>query len=500
MIAGVPLVPPIVLVGPPGAGKTTIAPTLAKALGMRAVDLDREVDADNLLRSDGVGALRVAEHLALREALGQGAVVVAAGGGIVDAPATRALLRRALVVHIDVTDEVCLSRLPARARVWLPAPGDPTRLDVFQQREQGRRHHRQKLARITVDGDKPTWSVVGTLVDAIRTQPVGGWWRRGRHDSLHGEFLQPAGFTVVDAAVHAAHPEVRADLVVDLDKHGGKSLQLVERIADAWLHQAHETARLVAIGGGTLLDVAGLTAALVHRGRPWVAVPTTLLAMVDASVGGKTAVDMQVHHDGTAGNVQAHKNQLGVIHAPEDVVVWPGFLSSISPSMRRHGQAEMIKHQLLGGPGIEDDPELHRDFKHSVVEVDMKEKHFRRALNLGHTVGHAIELACGMPHGDAVWWGLLAECAWASSQGCLQPNAVHDLWVASQTATLPPLPNLDAAAVLRAMALDKKGARVVRVHNHGCASVVDLNAADDDHRAALLAALRDPLAFLSATQ
>jgi 3-dehydroquinate synthetase/shikimate kinase len=464
---------------------------------MVAIDLDHEVDAERLLRSDGVGALRVAEYVALQQHLAGGAVVIAAGGGIVDTPHVRALLRRALVVHLDVDADTCLGRLGRGDRSWLPAPDDPTRHNVFQQREHGRHHHRQQLAALSFHGDDKPGRVVDAIAAAVRSQPVGAVRQRDRSRSLGSDigtattgFQQPPGFAVVDAAVVKAHPEVRANCVIDVDA-SGKTLALAEHIATSWL-ASRQPGPLVAIGGGTLLDVAGLAAALVHRGRPWVAVPTTLMSMVDAAVGGKTAVD--AHLPGDALGVRA-KNQLGVFHRPSDVLVWPGFLSSLDAHLLRHGRAEMCKHGLLGGPGVDDDPAQHRDFKAAIVAIDPLDVHFRQSLNAGHTVGHALEVVCELPHGDAVWWGLRTELAHAVDRHrapAAMLAAVDAAMIAAAVPALPPLSETTGQQIVQAMGHDKKGARWVMLRGGGCASIGHL---DDDDRYKILQLLHQPLAF-----
>ncbi len=170
---------------------------------------------------------------------------------------------------------------------------------------------------------------------------------------------------------------------------------------------------LVALGGGVVGDVGGLAAALYMRGIGCIQVPTTLLAQVDSSVGGKTAVDF--------GGV---KNLIGAFHPPVRVLADPVFLNTLPRRELRSGLGEMVKHGALCPSlfekleGADDllDPAFLAElvpeniaFKASVVRRDPREQGLRRCLNLGHTTGHAVELSSGLSHGACVLIGLLLE-------------------------------------------------------------------------------------------
>ena len=170
---------------------------------------------------------------------------------------------------------------------------------------------------------------------------------------------------------------------------------------------------LVALGGGVVGDVGGLASGLYMRGISCIQVPTTLLAQVDSSVGGKTAVDF--------GGV---KNLIGTFHQPARVIADPSFFKTLPRRELRCGLGEIVKHGALSAPLFEKlvsatdlldlsflggiVPE-NVAFKASVVRKDPREKGLRRCLNLGHTTGHAIELCSNLSHGECVLWGLLFE-------------------------------------------------------------------------------------------
>jgi 3-dehydroquinate synthetase len=162
---------------------------------------------------------------------------------------------------------------------------------------------------------------------------------------------------------------------------------------------------IVGFGGGSTTDVAGFTAATYLRGVRWVAVPTTLVGMVDAAIGGKTGI-----------NTEQGKNLAGAFHFPWEIRIEPRFLATLPAEERRAGMAEVVKTGLLAGEHLWELPqeEMIRAaaaFKSAVVLSDPYEREGRRAiLNLGHTFGHALEAGSGyeLRHGDAVALGLLA--------------------------------------------------------------------------------------------
>ncbi|MHB1297244.1 MAG: 3-dehydroquinate synthase [Gemmatimonadaceae bacterium] len=179
---------------------------------------------------------------------------------------------------------------------------------------------------------------------------------------------------------------------------------------------------VVALGGGVTGDLAGFVAATYMRGVPFVQVPTTLLAMIDAAIGGKTGVD-----------TAAGKNLVGAFHQPSLVVVDTRALDTLPPARLREGLAEAIKHgviadaayfgwiatslrQILHGDAPDDATAMHLvrrsiEIKVAIVRQDEREGGLRKVLNFGHTIAHAIEhvTAYGVPHGDAVAIGMVAE-------------------------------------------------------------------------------------------
>lgn len=227
-------------------------------------------------------------------------------------------------------------------------------------------------------------------------------------------------------------------------------------------------AAIVALGGGMVGDLAGFVAATYARGIPFLQVPTTLLAMVDSSVGGKTGVDTPLG-----------KNLVGAFHPPAAVLADPLVLRSLPPHHLRCGLAEMAKHGLIADApyweqlGTESSALQAREpdaltrliarsveLKASVVMEDERETGRRAILNAGHTVAHAVEHVTGLSvaHGDAVAMGLVAEARLAEAMGVAVPGLSERISAGLRRLSLPTrLPvELDAQRLFAAMRLDKK--------------------------------------------
>jgi 3-dehydroquinate synthase len=245
-------------------------------------------------------------------------------------------------------------------------------------------------------------------------------------DAPNAEQLPPGPWTLVgDAAVRPAWqasglPEPEGTLWVEVPE-AHKRLETILPWLETWARRPlHRDATVVAVGGGVLTDLAGLAASLYMRGIAWHAWPTTLLSQVDAGLGGKTGADLE-----------AGKNLVGAFHAPKRLVACTTFLASLPERQLEAGRWELVKTALLLGdlPWAEELLEggapkavwIERAlaFKAGVTHRDPTEQNERRLLNLGHTLGHALESASGyaLLHGEAVGLGLLAACLLAEQEG-----------------------------------------------------------------------------------
>ncbi len=239
-------------------------------------------------------------------------------------------------------------------------------------------------------------------------------------------------------------------------------------LCDALLENGHgRDSGIIAVGGGVVGDLAGFVAATFMRGIPVLQVPTSLVAMIDASVGGKTAVDTAFG-----------KNLIGAFHPPVAVVADPLTIATLPRAERAQGLAEALKHGVILDAGYADrvvelaesllagEPESTRwvvtrsiELKASVVSQDEREAGMREILNFGHTVGHALELDSGyhIPHGSAVALGMIAEAALGEAWGVTEPGIADWLSKALERLELPArLPSFDATRIADLMARDKK--------------------------------------------
>ena len=223
---------------------------------------------------------------------------------------------------------------------------------------------------------------------------------------------------------------------------------------------------VVALGGGVTGDMAGFAAATFMRGIRWVGVPTSLLSMVDASLGGKTGIDLP-----------QGKNLVGAFHPPALVVADPAVLASLPEAELRSGLAEVVKHGIISDPGLfalcaagydsvrSDWAAIVRramKVKVDVIEIDPYEKGIRAALNLGHTVGHAVELVSEfkLRHGEAIAIGTVVEARLAERLGLAESGLSEEIAVAFADLGLPTQipPEFSREAILAAMRVDKKKA------------------------------------------
>lgn len=223
-----------------------------------------------------------------------------------------------------------------------------------------------------------------------------------------------------EAWIGAGLPEPSHALWVSVPEED-KQLRSVLPWLEHWAKvPLHRDATVVALGGGVLTDLTGLAASLFLRGVAWQVWPTTLLAMADAALGGKTGADLA-----------AGKNLVGAFHAPRRLVACSSFLGSLPKRHMDNGRWELVKTALIQGELRWATEMLQNDsvkvgwleralaFKAGVVHRDPREAGERRLLNLGHTLGHALEAASGyqLLHGEAVGLGLLAACLLAEEQG-----------------------------------------------------------------------------------
>src|SRR6188472_292205 len=462
----------LVFIGFMGARKTTGARAAAAALGVRAFDTDRELEQrlgssiEDYFASHGERAFREAEEDVVAEALETPpAPVISLGGGAINSPRVRELLQRHTVVLLHVDEATAWRRAGGKRR---PLARDRERFAALHA-ERGPVYESLADA-ILLDGGADTIRAASSTLRAIPAGVKVIWAVAGSAqypvyvgDVLDGAFWPVRGrrFVISDETVAGLHGERVPDAVTRLAMPPGeeaKTLANAERLlralAEAGMdHDDH----VVALGGGVVGDVGGFCAAVYQRGVGVVQVPTSLVAQVDSAYGGKTGVDLP-----------EGKNYVGAYHQPRAVLADPRTLATLPKEELAAGWAEVIKTALIAGGALwsrvkRGDPTVDRDLvlacartKLAVVARDERDAGRRQVLNLGHTVGHAIETATGYAryrHGEAVGLGLLAALT-LSGQPDLR-SEVSDLLEAHGLPTKVD-PSIDAEAVLAAVQRDKK--------------------------------------------
>lgn len=292
------------------------------------------------------------------------------------------------------------------------------------------------------------------------------WTRGGRLNVVSDETIWEAQGAALLAAASAGELVVRPWLVPAGES--AKSWAVLEGLCNRLLGAGFERGEaLVAFGGGVVGDLAGFAAAIVKRGTPWIGVPTSLVAMVDSSIGGKTGI-----------NASGGKNQIGAFHAPVAVLVDPALLATLPPAELRAGYAEIVKYGLIGDAnffawceregaalvGGSEEARLHAiaaciEAKAAIVGGDERDLGGGRALlNLGHSFGHAIETvsAGGVWHGEAVAIGLRLAFDLSAELGLCPSEDARRVAGHLRAVGLPTSTPLAPEALIAVMAHDKK--------------------------------------------
>jgi 3-dehydroquinate synthase len=255
----------------------------------------------------------------------------------------------------------------------------------------------------------------------------------------------------------------------------GEKYKNLETISYLWksflINGLDRKSTVIALGGGVISDMAGFAASTYMRGINWIGVPTTLLSMVDASLGGKTGFDLP-----------EGKNLIGSFYPPKLVLADPQFLKTLPEAELISGMAEVVKHGIISDPelfnlcgrgldwvknNLEEIVKRAMAVKIKVIEEDPYEQGFRAALNLGHTVGHAMELVSGfkLRHGEAIAIGMAAEAKYSARVGLAGVGLVEAVTESLKALGLPiHIPEeMPREEIIRAMRMDKKkNAKAIR--------------------------------------
>ena len=445
----------VFLVGPPGIGKSTVAPLLAEALGGRTLDLDEEIErragkpCTTVISEDGMPRFRALESEILAALKPTPALIVVStgGGAVLLEPNRRRMSELGLRVGLAGT-------VATVARGIAATMGKRAHLDVGPRQHAARvlRERRGVYADVDasfrVDGAEPhevalaiaAWLVAarGLRIDVPVARPYPVLVRAGllAHAGTHLRDIGWRGRTVVVAdsltAARYAPSVLRSCASAGLDAtlvrvprgERAKTLAVLARLWDAFgAARLGRDGGVIALGGGSVGDVAGFAAGTWLRGVRYAHLPTTLLAMVDSSIGGKTGIDLA-----------RGKNLAGAFHQPDAVLADPSVLASLPGRERSSGFAEIVKCAFLSDRDCVAQVErsagavvagdlgptlgaiaLAAEVKAGIVGADEREAGLRELLNFGHTLGHAYEAASRyrVTHGEAVSVGMAFAAALA---------------------------------------------------------------------------------------
>ncbi len=480
----------IFLYGPSGSGKSTIGKKLAQILDLPFIDLDTEIEINSgklipqMMAEQGENAFRDAETHTLRKVIPGKDAVISLGGGALLRNKNRSLVQDSGdVVFLDADLPTLVSRLRSDKNQRPLLSGDLQ--GSLQSLLESRWDHYQSFS-FRVDASPPpgqvAWNIqklIGRFHLRSMGTPYDAWVLRGGLDSL-GELLVQRdlnGPTLIISDANVA-PLYAQRVQHSLQEAGystsmliippGEAYKNIETISKLW-SGCLETgldrkSTIIALGGGVVGDLVGFTAATFMRGCNWVAVPTTLLSMVDASLGGKTGFDLP-----------EGKNLVGAFHSPRFVLADPEVLSTLPEQEFRSGLGEVVKHGVIADPELFDlcsqglnaiKSNLSNVVKQAmavkvkVIEEDPYEKGIRAGLNLGHTIGHALEHVSGysLLHGEAVAIGMVVETRLAETLSIansgLSEMIAHTLLGFGLPVEIPA--NLPKAALIETVKKDKK--------------------------------------------
>jgi shikimate kinase/3-dehydroquinate synthase len=505
----------IFLIGLMGSGKTTVGRALAKRLNLRFVDSDAEIESRTgasiplIFEIEGEASFRQREADVIADLTARQGIVLATGGGaVLDPRSRRALRERGTVIYLRAGVDSILQRTSHDRNRPLLQTADPRRRleELSTQREPFYR----EVAHLTIDTGRPNvqWlvqSILSQLDNIGLAQPVSASMTKSQHaaisltvelgDRSYPISIGPGILDDVDAVrsmVPGSHVAVVSNTVVAPlylerftatlkaagktthsivlpDGEEEKTWKNLMRVFDALLeHKSDRKITLVALGGGVIGDMTGFAAASYMRGVPFVQVPTTLLAQVDSSVGGKTGI-----------NHPLGKNMIGAFYQPQAVLADTDTLNSLPARELAAGLAEVIKHGAIIDPAffswieanmpklLARDPAaltwaIRRscEIKADIVRQDEREGGLRAILNFGHTFGHAIESGLGYGkwlHGEAVGCGMVMAADLSCRLGDIDRTERDRVIAAVQAAGLPVVaPDLGTDRWIELMQVDKK--------------------------------------------
>jgi shikimate kinase/3-dehydroquinate synthase len=512
-----PIMAHLFLYGPPGSGKSTLGKILSERLERKLVDVDHLIEANarmiipDIIAAEGEAGFRLREQRALKEAAADvEPCIISLGGGALLNPENRAFAEsKGTILFLDVSVSILEQRIANKPNqrpllavktdcAQPPAPGKGK--PIAQLLAERADHYASFPCRVVVGAGSPeeTADCVQATLGLYRVSGMGK-----AYDVMVGaDLIDPLGAYIENLDIGKKTVVVGDSHTIPL--YGDRVIQALQKVgiaASAFTIPAGEATKTLAtattilnalakaglerdhtvfaLGGGVVGDLTGFAASIWMRGIRWINLPTTLLAMVDAGIGGKTGADLP-----------EGKNLVGAFHAPSAVFIDTSTLATLPVAELRCGLAETIKHAIIGDPGLI--PLLERfaccktaepaspcnaaadakglvplisralAVKVKTIIKDPYEKDIRAALNLGHTIGHAIEhhTHFTMLHGEAVAIGTVIEARLAEKAGLAAPGFADQLAEVFASVGLPTTlpPGLTCGQLIETMLRDKKTA------------------------------------------
>lgn len=478
----------VFIYGPPGSGKSTVGKVLADNLGLDFIDLDQRIEAaantpiPEIFSQQGEAAFRALESQALKNAVSEKSAVISLGGGTLLNNENRKLAEKYGKIIFLATKLENLTQRLSKDNNQRPLLKDNALAALLESRQEHYDSFGLRIGTDTMIPEQIVWEAVKRL-GVFNITGMGSSYKvivQSGGISKLSEFFDQARmrspFCIISDTNVAQH--YLGPIQQGLTRQGyassgviipaGESNKSIETITEVWEEMVaakmERGSTVLSLGGGMVNDMAGFAAATYMRGIPWATVPTSLLAMVDASIGGKTGA-----------NLPSGKNLIGSFYPPKLVLVDPQTLNTLPIEEQRSGMAEVVKHGViedvnlfnLCGQGLASVQQnwgklIPRAIgvKVRVIVEDPYEQGIRATLNLGHTIGHGIELLSKyqLRHGEAIAIGMVAEARLSEKLGLAEAGLAEEITQTLLALELPTeLPDtIDRQGLVQTLQMDKK--------------------------------------------
>ena len=475
----------LILAGPPGTGKTTLGRLCAKLLGYTLVDTDEEISKQTgksiaeIFSTQGEDVFRDIESNTLAKIIKYKNSVISLGGGTLLSDINRSIAKdHGVLICLRASESNIEARLANNDERPLLQNNKENSSSISVLLAQRKAHYDSFDFQLKTDDTKPD-VLAEHIVDKLMpwhhtiTTNTGGYplilgvkALTYLTSMLNNHGLPKPNLIISDTNIaplwsNKLGRQLSIPVFSIPDGESHKTLETVHNIYDQFLlHDLDRSSLVLVVGGGVVGDIAGFAAATYMRGIRWVNIPTTLLSMIDASIGGKVGVDLP-----------QGKNMIGAFHPPEMVLADPETLTTLPDNEYKAGLAEVIKHGIIADAELfslvnSKSLPLSRDLlqkalevKINIIQQDPFERNERAKLNLGHTIGHGVEAASNyrLRHGEAIAIGLYGEALLAEQIGIADSGLSSKIEKQLASLGLPTkCPGLSTIQIKQLMSTDKK--------------------------------------------